>query len=73
MDVHRARRKVLDHDSLVRPIVLVGPVDAAGVPVGPVDELAKHGHGKWIDGRADDDLTIGSRERRSLNLLPKGN
>jgi len=69
MDVHRSRRKVLNHDRLVRTIVLVGPIDAASVPVSPVDELTKHGHGKWVDGCADNDLTVGPRKRGSLNLL----
>lgn len=72
VDVHRSRRKVLDHDSLIRTIVLVGTIDAACVPVSPVDELAKHGHCKGVDGCADNDLTIGARERGSLNLLSDG-
>lgn len=52
--------------------MLVGPIDAARVPVGPIDELAKHGHSEGVDGCADDDLAIGPRERRSLNLLSDG-
>ena len=72
MEVHRPRWKVLDHDRLVRAVVLVGPIDAACVPVSPVDELAKHGHSKGVDGCADDDLPIGPRERGSLNLLSDG-
>lgn len=70
--VHWPRRKVLDHDPLVGAVVLVGAVDAARVPVGPVDELAKHGHGEGVNGRADDDLPIGAREGGTLNLLSGG-
>ncbi len=63
MDVHRPGRKVLNHDPLVRTVMLVGPIDAACVPVSPVDELAEHGHCKGVDGCADDDLSVGPRER----------
>lgn len=69
VDVHGPRWKVLDHHRLTRTVVLVGPVDAARVPVSPIDELVKHGHGKGVDGSADDDLPIGPCERGSLNLL----
>lgn len=72
LDVHWPRWKVLNHGPLVRTVVLVGPIDAARVPVSPVDELAKHGHSKGVDGCADDDLPIGPRERASLNLLSDG-
>lgn len=58
MDVHWPRWKVLNHDPLIRTVVLVGPIDAACVPVSPIDELAKHGHSKGVDGRADDDFPI---------------
>lgn len=67
--VHGPRRKVLDHDPLVGAVVLVGAVDAARVPVGPVDELAKHGHGEGVDGRADDDLPTGASEGGAFDLL----
>lgn len=43
MDVHRPRLKVLNHHPLVRTVVFVGPVDAACVPVSPIDELPEHG------------------------------
>lgn len=69
VDVHWSRWQVLNHDSLVRTIVLVGPIDAACVPVGPINELTKHGHSKRVDGCADDDLPIRPSERGSLNLL----
>lgn len=69
VDVHWSRRQVLNHDSLIRTIMFVGPIDATGVPVSPVDELAKHGHSKWVDGCTDNDLTVGSRKRGSLNFL----
>lgn len=72
MNVHGPRWKVLNHDPLVRAVVLVGSIDAARVPVGPVDELAEHGHSKRVDCSADDDLPIGACERRSLNLLSGG-
>lgn len=72
VDIHRPSRKVLDHGPLVRAILLVGSIDAARVPVSPIDELAKHGHSKGVDGCADDDLPIGARERGSLNLLSDG-
>lgn len=72
MDVHRPRWKVLNHNRLVRAVVLIGSIDAACVPVSPIDELAKHGHGKGVNGCADDDFTIGPSERRSLNLLSNG-
>lgn len=70
MDVHRPGWQVLDHDLHVRPVVLVGTIDAACVPVSPIDELAKHGHSKGVNGCADDDLSIGPREGGSLDLLP---
>lgn len=70
--VHWPGRKVLDHDPLVGAVVLVGAVDAARVPVGPVDELAKHGHGEGVNGRADDDLPTGAGEGRTLDLLSGG-
>lgn len=70
--IHGPRRKVLDHDPLVGAVVLVGAVDAARVPVGPVDELAKHGHSEGVNGRADDDLPTGPREGRTLDLLSGG-
>ena len=63
LDVHWPRRKVLDHHRLARAVVLVGAVDAARVPVRPVDVLVKHGHGERVDGRADDDLAVVPRER----------
>lgn len=72
MDVHWSRRKVLNHDPLVRAVVLVGAIDAARVPVGPIDELTKHGHSEGVNGRADDDFPIGPRERGTLNLLSDG-
>lgn len=72
MDVHWPGWKVLNHGPLVRTIMLVGPIDAACVPVSPIDELAKHGHGKGVDGCADNDLPIGPSERGSLNLLSDG-
>lgn len=62
MDVHWPRWKVLNHDGLVRTIVLVGPIDTACVPVCPIDELTKHGHSKGVDGCANDDLPIRPRE-----------
>lgn len=70
VDVHWPRGKVLDHDPHIRSIVLVGTIDAACVPVSPIDELAKHGHSKGVYGCADDDFSIGPREGRSLDLLP---
>lgn len=72
MDVHWSRRKVLNHDPLVRAIVLVGTIDAARVPVSPIDELTKHGHSEGVNGRADDDFPIGPHERGTLDLLPDG-
>lgn len=69
MDIHGPGWKVLRHHPLVRPIVLVSPVDTACVPVSPVDVLAIHGHGEWVNGCADDDLPIGPSERAALNLL----
>lgn len=63
MDVHWPRRKVLNHDLLVRTVVLVGPIDATCVPVSPIDELAEHGHSKGIDGCTDNYLSIGPRKR----------
>lgn len=72
MDVHWTRWKVLDHDYLVRAIVLVGPIDAACVPVCPIDELAKHSHSKGVDRCADNNLPIRPCERGSLNLLSGG-
>lgn len=62
VDVHWPRRKVLNHEPLVRTVMLVGPVYAACVPVSPIDELTEHGHGKGVDGCADDYLSIGPRE-----------
>lgn len=70
--VHWPGWKVLDHDPLVGAVVLVGAVDAARVPVGPVDELAKHAHGEGVNGRADDDLPTGAGERGTLDLLSGG-
>lgn len=67
--VHWPRRKVLNHHRLIGAVVLVGPVDASCVPVCPIDELTEHGHGKRVDGRADDDLPTGPCEGGSLNLL----
>lgn len=72
MDVHWPRWKVLNHYPLVRTVMFVGPVDAARVPVSPINELPKHGHSKGVDGCADDDLTIVPGERGSLNLLSDG-
>lgn len=72
MDVHWSRRKVLNHDPLVRAVVLVGAIDAARVPVGPIDELAKHGHSERVNGRADNNFPIGPRERGTLDLLSDG-
>lgn len=69
MDVHGSRWKVLDHDFLVRSIVFVGSVNAASVPVGPVDELAKHCHGKWVDGCVHNDLPVRASKRGSFDLL----
>lgn len=71
VDVHRARRKVLDHHTLVRAIVLVSTVDTACVPVRPVDVLPIQGHGKRVDGRAHNHLTVGARWRGPLDLLPE--
>lgn len=70
--VHWPGRKVLDHDPLVGAVMLVGAVDAARVPVSPVDELAKHGHGEGVNGRADDDLATGAGEGGTLDLLSGG-
>lgn len=67
--VHGPRRKVLYHDPLVGAVVLVGTVDAARVPVGPVDKLAKHGHCEGVNGCADDDLPTGAGKGGTLNLL----
>lgn len=72
MDVHWSRWKVLNHDPLVRAVVLVGAIDAARVPVGPIDELTKHGHSKGVNGCADDDFPIGPGERGTLDLLSDG-
>lgn len=72
VNVNRPRRKVLNHDRLGRAVVLVGSIDAPRVPVGPVDELVKHGHGKGINGGAYDDFPIGPRKTGSLDLLPNG-
>lgn len=69
VNVHWSGWEVLNHDPLVRTIVFVGPINTAGVPVSPIDELTKHSHCKRVDGRADNDLTVGPRERGSLNLL----
>lgn len=69
MDIHWPRWKILDHNRLVRAIMFVGPIDAACVPVSPVDKLAIHGHGKGVDGCADNDLPIGTTERAAFNLL----
>lgn len=69
MDVHRSRWKVLDHYSLVRSIMFVGSVNAASIPVGPIDELAEHCHSKWVDGCVHNDLTVRANKRRSFNLL----
>ena len=63
VDVHWSRWKALNHDQLIRTVVLVGPIDATCVPVSPVDELVKHGQRKGVDGGADDDLPIGPSER----------
>lgn len=52
--------------------MLVGSIDAPSVPVGPVNKLVEHGHGKGINGRAYDDFSIGPRKMRSLNLLSNG-
>lgn len=52
--------------------MLVGSIDAPSVPVGPINKLVEHGHGKGINGRADDDFSIGPRKMRSLNLLSNG-
>ena len=72
MDIHWPRWKVLNHYPLVRTVIFIGPVDAARVPVSPINELPKHGHSKGVDGCADDNLPIGPCERASLNLLPDG-
>jgi len=72
MDVHGPRWKVLNHDPLVRTVMLAGPIDTACVPVRPIDELAKHRHRKGVDGCANDDFPIGPRERAPLNLLSDG-
>lgn len=61
LNVHWSGWEVLNHDPLVRAIVFVCPIDAAGVPVGPIDELTKHSHCKRVDGCADNDLAVGSR------------
>lgn len=52
--------------------MLVGSIYTMGIPVSPINKLTKHGHGKWVNGRADNDFTVGSRERGSLNLLSNG-
>lgn len=72
VDVHWPRWKVLSHDPLVRTIMLVGSIDAACVPVSPIDELTKHGHSKGVNGCADNYLPIGPRERGSFDLLSDG-
>lgn len=72
VDVHRPRWKVLSHDPQFRTIMLVGSIDAACVPVSPIDELAKHGHSEGVNGCADDDLPIGSSDRGSFDLLSDG-
>ena len=69
VDVHGPRRQVLDHHPLVGAVVLVGSVDAARVPVRPVDVLAVHGHGERVYRRAHNDLPVGPGERAALNLL----
>lgn len=69
VEVHGPRRQVLDHDSLVRAVVLVGAVDAARVPVGPEDVLIVEGHGERVDGCAHDHLSIGPGEGAALDLL----
>lgn len=52
--------------------MLVGSIDAPSVPVGPINKLVEHGHGKGINGCAYDDFSIGPRKMRSLNLLSNG-
>lgn len=49
--------------------MLISLIDTEGIPVSPINKLAKQGHCKWINGCADNDFTVGSRKRRPLNLL----
>lgn len=49
--------------------MFVGPVDAACVPVSPINKLPKHCHSKGVDSCADNNFPICACERRSLNLL----
>lgn len=69
MYVHGSGGQILEHDPLVRAVVLVGSVDAACVPVRPEDLLSIHSHGEWVDGCAHNDLTVSPRKRATLNLL----
>lgn len=69
MDIHRAGWKVLDHNPLVRAIMLVCSIDASCVPVCPENVLSIHSHGKWVNGCAYDDLTVSARQGTTLNLL----
>ncbi len=69
VDVHGPWRKVLEDHLLVGAVVLVCTVDAACVPVRPVDVLAIHGHCKRVDGGAYDDLTVSTGEWAALDLL----
>lgn len=69
MDVHRPGWKVLDHNPLVRSIVLVRSIDATCVPISPENVLSIHSHGKWVNGCAYDDLTVSARQGTTLNLL----
>lgn len=71
VDVHGSGRKVLDHHTLVRTVVFVGPVDAARVPVRPEDVLPIKCHGERVHGGADDDLTIRPAQGTTLDLLPE--
>lgn len=69
MNVHRPRWKVLNHNPLVRAIMLVRSIDAACVPICPENVLSIHSHGKRVNGCAYDDLTISARQRTALNFL----
>lgn len=71
MDVHRPGSKVLDHNPLIRAIMLVSSVDATCVPICPENVLSIHSHGKWVNSCAYNDLTVSARQRTTLNLLPE--
>lgn len=69
MDVHWSGWKVLDHNPLVRAIEFVRSVDATCVPICPENVLSIHGHGKWVNGCAYDDLTVSASQGTTFNLL----